>query len=1144
MTSPDTPSTPGVIRRLWQKRWARIVFFTVVAISLFLLLLPFGVKYGLQRWLLANGADNAVISKLWINPFTRRVTLQGVNVTVNGKTVLAESNVQLDIGLLALLDSEANIQKASFTDTVLDIEQYEDGRWRIGSFTTRGTDEDALEEVKEADPFFFRVNDLSLSNFTLRYKQPDYQAELVLDKAELKTFTTRPDDKTGTLMVQGRLNNAPIELHLDTLRTAPNLKITGTLNTSNIHLDDLEKILHEYLKPFSGIIAAQGRIDFTLQPNSDMKVEYEGTVDLNEGNVAGPSWATTGKTLAWDGTVGYQASQQSGMIVDVDGSLHGAELDLNLPEIGLALKDPDLAVKGNTTITIADSVTVQSDATLTSKALDFSLPPFSLQDSGMQWQGTAFYTTGAAKEGQTVKANGSLTWQQPLVKSTAEDMPLDAGVKDLSWNGLVEYKGVTDATAASAITINGKLGANALALNLPQQLQFHQAELLLQGKSAMTLGTDIDINFDGNLNLRGTDLKTEEMVTQSHTLDWSGKAGFLATEKQSAIKLDGKLQGKTLAAVLAGSSLKFDQEALAITAKGEINFGDAVTLQGKSSFSADNFRIIDQKNNENLLSLDHVKVADIDAPGGRKISVKSADADGLNIAISGNIPLSVTVPEINLENLNTDDLATITADSLSVQSPVVRSRKNNKELARLNSMIIEQLQASTGMKVSAREVLFDEFFFLSPDEKERKNSVCTLGSARLAGITWTPDQGLGGRSLTFSDLSLNIFREKDGALALNRQLQAMRTQSSEAAVEETKVESGRKNAAAGLQIETITVHGNSGLYFEDHTLAVPFTSNLAIKTLQVTNLNSGTPDTPAKMRLDATFEKRAPLDVKGTIAPFGKDLALSMKVKLKNYPLTRLSPYTVQSVGVGLASGQLELESNINISDNELDMQNELLLQKLETSTISKELADKLDNELPIPLDSALSVLRDKDDNISLDVPINGPLAELNVGITDILITALGKAIVPAASGYLMYTLGPYGALAWVGMKVGEKMLQIQLPPVEFMPGENEIPENLKDYFERLAKILHDKPEADFQLCPQSSAWEFISESKKEKLEEKELKLRDRDKKKLMKLGQERAQNIKDYLIRNYSIDKDRLLICITGIETEKSAKPRVDIQM
>jgi len=319
---------------------------------------------------------------------------------------------------------------------------------------------------------------------------------------------------------------------------------------------------------------------------------------------------------------------------------------------------------------------------------------------------------------------------------------------------------------------------------------------------------------------------------------------------------------------------------------------------------------------------------------------------------------------------------------------------------------------------------------------------------------------------------------------------------------------------------------------------------LAITTLQIKNIDSGKPSEPASVKLIGSIDKRAPLNISGTVAPFGESPAVKMKIKLKNYPLADLSAYTVQSVGVALAGGQLKLKSKVKLKDNQLDMSNEVVLKKLETSTISKELAAKLDNQLPIPLDSALSMLRDSDGNITLDVPLQGPLDQLNVGISDIMITALSKAIVPAASGYLMYTLGPYGALAWVGMKVGEKMLEIRLPPVEFPPGVSEVPDGLKDYADRLAKILRDKPTEDFQLCPKSSAWEFISESEKEKLDKKGLELSDKAREKLMALGQERAANIKKYLIRNYGIDKDRLLICITKIETKKSAKPRVDIQM
>lgn len=56
-----------------------------------------------------------------------------------------------------------------------------------------------------------------------------------------------------------------------------------------------------------------------------------------------------------------------------------------------------------------------------------------------------------------------------------------------------------------------------------------------------------------------------------------------------------------------------------------------------------------------------------------------------------------------------------------------------------------------------------------------------------------------------------------------------------------------------------------------------------------------------------------------------------------------------------------------------------------------------------------------------------------------------------------MYTLGPYGALAWVGIKIGEKMLEIKLPRVEFPSGRDELPSDIEDYLSRLVQILHDK---------------------------------------------------------------------------------------
>ena len=271
---------------------------------------------------------------------------------------------------------------------------------------------------------------------------------------------------------------------------------------------------------------------------------------------------------------------------------------------------------------------------------------------------------------------------------------------------------------------------------------------------------------------------------------------------------------------------------------------------------------------------------------------------------------------------------------------------------------------------------------------------------------------------------------------------------------------------------------------------------------------------------------------------------MKMEIKLRNYPLSSLSSYTVQSVGTGLASGQLKIKTKFELANDELDMENIVTLKKLKTEMISPELAAELDNELPIPLDAALSILRDSKGNIELDIPLNGPVAHLSVGISDILVTALSKAIVPAATGYLMYALGPYGALAYVGMKVGEKMLQVTLPPVVFVQQELSITEEHAKYLERVATILQDRPEPDLQICPTVASWEFMTEKELAAVEGNLVEVDEKLLPQLDQLGQDRAAAVKGHLTEKYAIDKGRLLICDTFIDKKKKATPAVLLQL
>jgi len=458
---------------------------------------------------------------------------------------------------------------------------------------------------------------------------------------------------------------------------------------------------------------------------------------------------------------------------------------------------------------------------------------------------------------------------------------------------------------------------------------------------------------------------------------------------------------------------------------------------------------------------------------------------------------------------------------------------------------LQDVSGTDRQAIAIDTIALDQLIVLPSPADSAEQSVLTLGAAVLAGLHWNETAGVQADTLQLTDLVAMVVREPSGRLVLARRLAALQEPDDDSAVDRP-VADGEESEANGMpfSLTRMLVEGASEVAFTDYTLPVPFTTNLAVSRLEVGRLDTGRPDHETSVLLEGELEGRAPVELSGSIAPFLERPAVDLRLNVKNYPLNNLSPYTVQAVGTALSSGQLRLESELELADDQLRMDNAVLLQQLQTETITPALAEELDNQLPVPLDAALSLLRDDDGDIALNVPLSGPVSDLDVGVSGVLITALSQAIVPAASGYLMYALGPYGAMAYVGMKLGEKMLEVVLPPVVFAPQEASITAEHADYLERVATILNERPETDIQLCPIVASWEYVSAEQREAIDAPTVEIDADDRDRLAELGQRRAVAVQDYLVENKGIARDRLLICETRIATERDAQPAVLLQM
>jgi len=67
-----------------KKRWPKVIAVLVFLVICFLLALPYAVRYGLERWLVNNGAQSAEIQKVRINLFTGTAAIDGLKVKLHG----------------------------------------------------------------------------------------------------------------------------------------------------------------------------------------------------------------------------------------------------------------------------------------------------------------------------------------------------------------------------------------------------------------------------------------------------------------------------------------------------------------------------------------------------------------------------------------------------------------------------------------------------------------------------------------------------------------------------------------------------------------------------------------------------------------------------------------------------------------------------------------------------------------------------------------------------------------------------------------------------------------------------------------------------------------------------------------------------
>ncbi|MCM1512200.1 MAG: DUF748 domain-containing protein [Oxalobacter formigenes] len=251
---------------------------------------------------------------------------------------------------------------------------------------------------------------------------------------------------------------------------------------------------------------------------------------------------------------------------------------------------------------------------------------------------------------------------------------------------------------------------------------------------------------------------------------------------------------------------------------------------------------------------------------------------------------------------------------------------------------------------------------------------------------------------------------------------------------------------AGLPLVTVNklTLKKGRVRFTDNFIKPNYTANITEMEGTVTGFSSD-PDAVARLDLRGQVN-HAPLVAAGTISPLKEHLALDVEAQVRGMELAQFSSYTTRYLGYGIDKGKLSFDVTYKIEDGVLVAQNRLILDQL---TFGEKAPGEPVTSLPVEL--AVSLLKDSNGVIDINLPVGGSLDDPSFSIGGILsqvfLSSL-KRVILSPFAFLSIEFGKGAEMAWL----------------DFEPGSAVIPDKETPKLEALAKAFASRPELKLDI--------------------------------------------------------------------------------
>ncbi len=472
-----------------------------------------------------------------------------------------------------------------------------------------------------------------------------------------------------------------------------------------------------------------------------------------------------------------------------------------------------------------------------------------------------------------------------------------------------------------------------------------------------------------------------------------------------------------------------------------------------------------------------------------------------NISNKKSLPIKFS-SSINAKNLNTKTKGKLFLEPLSID---VNFDVNDKDLTRISPYIKEfvslELQKG-GFKTKGNLSLKKEILHVKADASLENINIATKDHEKLSsfksldlkGIEFKPEH------LKLEKITLNrpkgyITIDKKG----NSNISYLTK--NEQKKKDSKKEK-KSNFAVDIDRLTIT---NGDFFLKNNNLPKP--STISVKSIYADGrkLYQSSLKT-ASLKVKAIVDKKGFLEAKASLTPQNIKHKSKININLKGLDLKALNSYGEKYLGYTINKGSMSTTFTQTINKGKLKGQ---IQSGLDSFFLGKSVKSK--DALGLPLDLALGILRDSQDNVNLNIPVGGDMNKPNFSYGSVVVTAITNIL----TGIVTAPFSMLGNMIGVD---GEKLKHIA-----FKPSLYELDKSEEEKMKQYAKILTERPKLKLTVTgAYDKNVDFkASEDGNETNTSKPIKV---DIKEFIALGEQRSQTVKQSL-EKLGISSERILI-------------------